>query len=279
MKYADLHMHTSYSDGDYDIKEVIEMAVGAGIKTMAITDHDRADHFEKIKEIGKGFDIRLIKGLEISAYDFESHKKVHIVGLFLPERTPEIDKLNAITNKKREAYHISLLPKLAEDGFDLDYTYLKTFAKNSIIYKSDIFWAMKAKYPERMEGVGFKDIFHEKTTDDLARTMGYIPVKDAIEAVNADGGLSILAHPQEYNNWDEIEKYKEMGLRAIEINHSRMKDGDFDRAKDFANRLDLLMSGGSDFHRLGRFELGDFGLSQDEFKKLEEDFYEKYCNS
>lgn len=279
MKYADLHMHTSYSDGDYDIKEVIEMAVAAGIKTMAITDHDRADHFEKIKKIGKDFDIRLIKGLEISAYDFDSHKKVHIVGLFLPEKTPEIDKLNAITNKKREAYHISLLPKLAEDGFDLDYTYLKTFAKNSIIYKSDIFWAMKAKYPERMEGVGFKDIFHEKTTDDLARTMGYIPVKDAIEAVNADGGLSILAHPQEYDNWDEIEKYKEMGLRAIEINHSRMKDGDFDRAKDFSNRLNLFMSGGSDFHRLGRFELGDFGLSQDEFKKLEEDFYEKYCNS
>lgn len=272
MKYADLHMHTSYSDGDYDIREVIEMAVGAGIKTMAITDHDRADHFEKIKEIGKDFDIRLIKGLEISAYDFDSHKKVHIVGLFLPEKTPEIDKLNAITNKKREAYHISLLPKLAEDGFDLDYTYLKTFAKNSIIYKSDIFWAMKAKYPERMEGVGFKDIFHEKTTDDLARTMGYIPVKDAIEAVNKDGGLSILAHPQEYNNWDEIEKYKEMGLRAIEINHSRMKDGDFERAKDFANKLDLLMSGGSDFHRLGRFDLGDYGLRQDEFKALEEGF-------
>ena len=272
MKYADLHMHTSYSDGDYDIREVIEMAVGAGLKTMAITDHDRADHFEKIKEIGKDFDIRLIKGLEISAYDFDSHKKVHIVGLFLPEKTPEIDKLNAITNKKREAYHISLLPKLAEDGFDLDYTYLKTFAKNSIIYKSDIFWAMKAKYPERMEGVGFKDIFHEKTTDDLARTMGYIPVKDAIEAVNKDGGLSILAHPQEYNNWDEIEKYKEMGLRAIEINHSRMKDGDFERAKDFANKLDLLMSGGSDFHRLGRFDLGDYGLRQDEFKALEEGF-------
>ena len=272
MKYADLHMHTSYSDGDYDIKEVIEMAVGAGIKTMAITDHDRADHFDKIKEIGKDFDIRLIKGLEISAYDFDSHKKVHIVGLFLPEKTPEIDKLNAITNKKREAYHISLLPKLAEDGFELDCAYLKTFAKNSIIYKSDIFWAMKAKYPERMEGVGFKDIFHEKTTDSLASTMGYIPVKDAIEAVNADGGLSILAHPQEYDNWDEIEKYKEIGLRAMEINHSRMKDGDFERAKAFANKLDLLMSGGSDFHRLGRFELGDYGLSEDEFRALEDGF-------
>ena len=124
MKYADLHMHTSYSDGDYDIKEVIEMAYNAGLKTISITDHDRADHFEKIKEIGKDFDLRIIKGLEISAYDFESHKKVHIVGLFLPEETPEIDKLNAITNKKREAYHISLLPKLAKDGFDLDYDFV-----------------------------------------------------------------------------------------------------------------------------------------------------------
>lgn len=70
-----------------------------------------------------------------------------------------------------------------------------------------------------------------------------------------------------------------MGLRAIEINHSRMVGGDFERAKDFAQRLDLLMSGGSDFHRLGRFDLGDYGISEDEFKKLEEDFYEKYRNS
>lgn len=279
MKYADLHMHTSYSDGDYDIKEVIEMAYNAGLKTIAITDHDRADHFEKIKEIGKDFDIRLIKGLEISAYDFESHKKVHIVGLFLPEETPEIDKLNAITNKKREAYHISLLPELAKDGFDLDYDFVKSFAPNSIIYKSDIFWALKGKYPKEMENKGFKDIFNEKTTDELAKTMGYIPVKDAIEAVNKDGGLSILAHPQEYDNWDEIEKYAGFGLRGVEINHSRMKDRDFERAKEFAEKYNLLMSGGSDFHRLGRFELGDYGLNEDEFKKLEEDFYEKYCNS
>ena len=58
-----------------------------------------------------------------------------------------------------------------------------------------------------------------------------------------------------------------------------MKGHDFERAKEFAEKFDLLMSGGSDFHRLGRFELGDYGLNEDEFNKLEEDFYEKYCNS
>ncbi|WP_296114655.1 PHP domain-containing protein [uncultured Anaerococcus sp.] len=279
MKFADLHMHTSYSDGDYGIEEVIEMANKAGLKSLAITDHDRCDHFDKIKEIGKNYHIRLVKGLEISAYDFDSQKKVHIVGLFLPEKTPEIDKLNAITNKKREAYHISLLEDLRKDGFDLDYDFVKRFAPNSIIYKSDIFWALKDKYPDKMDGVGFKDIFNEETTDKLAETMGYISVKDAIGAINKDGGLSVLAHPQEYDNWDEIEKYKDMGLGAIEINNSRMKDKDFSRARDFAKRLNLLMSGGSDFHRLGRFDLGDYGLSKDEFIRLEEKFNEKYSNS
>lgn len=279
MKFADLHMHTSYSDGDYGIEEVIEMANKAGLKSLAITDHDRCDHFDKIKKIGKNYHIRLIKGLEISAYDFDSQKKVHIVGLFLPKKTPKIDKLNAITNKKREAYHISLLEDLRKDGFDLDYDFVKRFAPNSIIYKSDIFWALKDKYPDKMDGVGFKDIFNEETTDKLAETMGYISVKDAIGAINKDGGLSVLAHPQEYDNWDEIEKYKDMGLGAIEINHSRMKDKDFSRARDFAKRLNLLMSGGSDFHRLGRFDLGDYGLSKDEFIRLEEKFNEKYSNS
>lgn len=279
MKYADLHMHTSYSDGDYDIEEVIKMMAEAGLKKIAITDHDRCDHYDKIKPLGDLYGLETIKGIEISAYDYEVGKKVHIVGLFLPDATSHIKALNDHTNKLREACHIELLPELAKKGFDLDYDFVKKFAPNSIIYKSDIFWALKSKYPEKMEGVGFKDIFNEKTTNELARKMGYIPVKDAIDAINADSGLSILAHPQEYDNWDEIEKYAGFGLRGIEINHSRMKGDDFERAEDFAKKFDFIMSGGSDFHRLGRFELGDYGLDKDEFEKLREDFIEKYCNS
>ena len=279
MKYADLHMHTNYSDGDYDIEDVIKMAKESGLETIAITDHDRCDHYDKIKSLGDKYGIRTVKGIEISAYDFDSHKKVHIVGLFLGEKTPEIDKLNAITNKKRQAYHISLLPELAKDGFDLSYDFVKKFAPNSIIYKSDIFWAMKDKYPEKMENVGFKDIFNEKTKDDLANTIGYIPVCQAIESINQDGGLSILAHPQEYDNWDEVEKYYNFGLRGIEICHSRMKGGDFDRARDLANKYNLLKSGGSDFHRLGKFSLGDYGLEKEEFHKTQKGFLDEYSNS
>ena len=58
-----------------------------------------------------------------------------------------------------------------------------------------------------------------------------------------------------------------------------MKGDDFERAREIAEKFDFIMSGGSDFHRLGRFELGDYGLSHDEFDKLREDFNDKYCNS
>ena len=255
------------------------MAKSAGLKTVSITDHDRTDHYGLIKKLADEIGLRAIRGIEISAYDYKAHKKVHIVGMFLKDGVDHIQRLNDITNEKRNAYHVSLLTDLAKKGFDLDYDFVKTFAPNSIIYKSDIYWALKDKYPEKMEGVGFKDIFNEKTTDELARKMGYIQVADAIEAINKDGGLSILAHPQEYDNWDEIGAYADLGLKAIEINHSRMKGGDFKRAEDMADKYDLLRSGGSDFHRLGRFDLGDFGLDEDEFKRLEKGFKNEASNT
>ena len=279
MKYSDLHMHTSYSDGDYDIEDVIKMAKDAKFEVISITDHDRCDHYELISKIADEYAIRLIKGIELSAYDFECSKKVHIIGLFLPEITKNIDKLNLYTNKKRNAYHISLLDKLREDGFDLSEAYVKKFAPNSIIYKSNIYWAMKAKYPTKMQGVGYKDIFDEKTDDELAKKIGYVDVEDAIKAVNEDGGLPILAHPQEYNNWDEIPKYIDFGLKGIEINHSRMKEGDFQQARDFADKYNLLKSGGSDFHRLGKFKLGEYGLDEQEFHELEKGKFDEYSNT
>ena len=62
----------------------------------------------------------------------------------------------------------------------------------------------------------------------------------------------------------------------MEINHSRMKGDDFERAREIAKKFDFIMSGGSDFHRLGRFELGQYGLSQEEFEKLEKGFKDEY---
>lgn len=83
MVYADLHVHTNYSDGTHSIEEVIRLAKNRGIKVVAITDHDTLYHYDKVKKICEKNNIKTIRGVEMSCYDFDVYKKVHVVGLWL----------------------------------------------------------------------------------------------------------------------------------------------------------------------------------------------------
>ena len=90
--YADLHSHTNHSDGLLEIEELLKLAKEAKIEVLAITDHDTTDQYEEISEKAKKIGIRTVKGVEISCYDYQVDKKVHIVALFLPDKTPHKSK-------------------------------------------------------------------------------------------------------------------------------------------------------------------------------------------
>ena len=105
MIYADLHVHTNHSDGICEIAQVIAMAKEKGIQALAITDHDTVDQFDEIKKCGNRLNIDVIKGVEMSCYDYEVLKKVHIIGLWLNEDTPHIKKLCDETLRCRDNCH------------------------------------------------------------------------------------------------------------------------------------------------------------------------------
>ncbi len=98
--------------------------------------------------------------------------------------------------------------------------------------------------------------------------MGYTPVMQGIEAIKKDGGIPIIAHPCQYDNYDEIEKYVEYGLQGIEINHSKMKKIDYKKTLDFAAKHNLAKSGGSDFHDPDLIEFGCYGLTKEQYEEL-----------
>lgn len=83
MVYADLHVHTNHSDGTQEIRDVLMMAKAKGIQTIAITDHDTINHLDEVEQIGKKLGIRTIRGVEMSCYDEEVAKKIHVVGLWI----------------------------------------------------------------------------------------------------------------------------------------------------------------------------------------------------
>lgn len=246
MVYADLHVHTNYSDGTHSIEEVIRLAKNRGIKVVAITDHDTLYHYDKVKKICEKNNIKTIRGVEMSCYDFDVYKKVHVVGLWLNDK-----------------------------GLDITYEEAKKFSPYNIVFKMHLFQAIVNKYPEYNNLEKYRELFAGKVSQDVDLQMGYIDVKSGIEAIHKDGGIAILAHPCEYDNYDEIKKYVSYDLDGIEISHPSMKEDDYPLTQHFAKKYNLLKSGGSDFHNIKLTSIGDFGLTKEQFDDLEKEALQK----
>ncbi|WP_311516324.1 PHP domain-containing protein [uncultured Anaerococcus sp.] len=266
--YADLHAHTNHSDGLLEIEEVLTLAKEAGVEVLAITDHDTSNHFGEIKKKADEIGIKTLKALEMSCYDYQVDKKVHIVALFMPEKTPHIDRLCDGFLKRRDDNHKRLIKDLQTKGYDIDYKACKKFSPYSIVFKSNIISALKERYPEKADEITFKSVFGSMKDKKKNIKMGYIDVEEGIKAILADGAIPIIAHPCQYENYPEIEKYLGFGLEGIEISHSKMKEIDYKITKDLAKKYDLLESGGTDFHDPQKLHFGEFGLSKEEFDTL-----------
>ena len=268
MIYADLHVHTNYSDGTESIQNVFKKAKEKGIKVIAITDHDTVFHYGRIKKIAKEYQMETIRGVEMSCYDEEVGKKVHIVGLWLKEDVSHVEQLCQETLRCRDSYHKKLIKQLNDKGFEITYEDAKKFAPNNIVFKLHIFLALMEKYPDEMNMERYRQLFAGQTTRDVDSQMGYIDVKKGIDAIHKDGGVAILAHPCEYNNYSEIEKYVQFGLDGIEISHPSMKDTDYPLTISYAKQYNLLESGGSDFHDERMTILGKFGLTKEQYENI-----------
>lgn len=268
MVWADLHVHTAYSDGVHSIEETVHFAKAQGIQAIAITDHDTVFHYEKVKAVCQQYGLETIRGVEMSCYDCDVHKKVHIVGLWLDEYPQYVEKLCQNTLQCRDCYHHEMIQKLNQKGLDITYEEAKQYAPYNIVFKMHLFMAIVHKYPEYNNLQKYRELFMEETSQDIDAKMGYIDVKEGIEAIRQDGGIAIIAHPCEYHNYDEIEKYVSYGLQGIEISHPSMEEEDYDLTQSFARKYNLLKSGGSDFHNIQLTPIGHHGLTKQQFMEL-----------
>ncbi|MGN1398489.1 MAG: PHP domain-containing protein [Erysipelotrichaceae bacterium] len=271
MVYADLHCHTNYSDGVHSLEEVFKFQSEKNTKVVAITDHDTVFHYDEIKKTAAQFGIRTINGVEMSCYDNDVFKKVHVVGLFLNDQPANVKALCDQTLLARDNYHRKLIEELNQKGLEITYQQAKQFSPHNIVFKMHLFMAIVKKYPEYMNMAKYRELFAGKTTKEVDKQMGYIDVKAGINAIHQDGGIAILAHPCEYDNYAEIDKYVSYGLDGIEISHPLMQEKDYQLVKQYLEKHHLLSSGGSDFHNMAMQSdfIGNYGLSQEQFEAIE----------
>lgn len=275
MIYADLHMHTNYSDGIYEPEEVFKRAREKELKCIAICDHDTFFQYDVIMNLSKEYQIKAIPGIEMSCYNFKKNKRVHIIGLFLPRSAANVTNLCNHTLFCRDQYHRKLINEFISDGYNITYEDAKKYSPHNIVFKMNIFSALKEKYPE-IDDSFYKMHFQKKASNEENMQMGYIDVATGIKAILKDGGIPVLAHPNLYDSFPEVEEYIGYGLSGIEIDHHSMSDEDRCRAVQYADKYHLIKSGGSDFHKVrytadGREHLGSFGLTKEQFKEFVDD--------
>lgn len=253
MKKADLHIHTTASDGRLSPLGVVRQAKQSGLSYIAITDHDTVDGLLLLQKEQSFTDEKLtiISGIEFST-DTPEHE-IHILGYGIALDNPNLlEQLTALKRDRIDRVY-RMVDKLRSLGYPVDVQRILSFAKDAAsvgrphVARVLVQCGYFATVAEAFDRLLNKD------------KPGYVPhyklsVRDVIGIIRQAGGVPILAHPGLVGDDDLVEQVIEEGIAGIEVYHPTHDDVVVKKYLQLARRHDLLITGGSDFHAIsGRY--------------------------
>ncbi len=260
LKPFDLHLHTYASDGIYSPAEMVRKASEAGIKTIAITDHDTLAGIEEAQRTGEKFGVRVIPGVELSTkYD---GKSVDILGYNVSANDTLNDVLIGLRDG-REDRALRIIKKFTEIKMPITMDDIREFSQGGVIARPHIAKAIVKKgYISDYQSV-FDNYLADGKPCAIEKVI--ISPQEGIDLIHQSGGIAVLAHPILTGDDDFIrELLSNFNFDGIEVWHRKQTKEDNERYKKMAKEFDLIMTGGSDFHN-DEHQLGVFG-----FEKMEE---------
>lgn len=252
MKKADLHIHSRVSDGSCTIEELAALAAEKGLDTIAVTDHDT---LSQARQIPNELSVQIIPGIEISCFDYQAGMRVHVLGYFIHNISLVEDFVHPLLLARHEN-SMKQIDILGKNGFTIELKQLNR-ADNRYIYKQHIMeYLVKTGQAPEMFGDFYKHIF--KNNGICAFDIHYLNPYEAVKIIKEAGGLAVLAHSGQQQNFALIPKLVKEGLNGLELNHPANSNKDRAVIWKYAREYGLFMTGGSDFH--GIYEPDSPGL-------------------
>lgn len=249
MYLADLHVHTNISDGSETAERILKEAKEKGITHIAFTDHDTTKDAGKHQELARSYGIAAIPAVELSAYDFEGGKKVHVLGYGYAGGA-HMEALGRGTLMRRNANCLKQIEILERLGYRMEVAEIQALAGDCIYKQHILDYLVRTGQSEALFGRVYQEIFKNGGACDF--DIAYPSAEEAVRAVKADGGAAVLAHPGQQGNFDLIESLVRAGLDGIEWNHPSHTAVHRRLAEDAGKAYGLFLTGGSDYH--GRYE-------------------------
>lgn len=245
---ADLHMHSTASDGQYSPSEVVSLARRAGVELMALTDHDTLDGLPEAQEAGKRQGVRVLRGIELGAREYRS---LHILGYGFTEEAPALRALCRKLVESRDQRKYRLIDFLRERDVDIDLAEVEAVAGGEIIARPHFAQVMVRRGYVATTQEAFDRYLDTPEFQKIERFKA--DARTCIETIHADGGKVSLAHPYQLKMENEdlerlVVQLKEYGLDAIECWYPRHSPEQRDFYLSLAQKYHLHVSGGNDFH-------------------------------
>ncbi|MHB9095347.1 MAG: PHP domain-containing protein, partial [Eubacteriales bacterium] len=212
----DLHIHTTASDGDTDPVTVVKMAAEAGLKVIALADHESTSGFHPAFEAGRNLGIKVIPAVELLTFYKEA--EVHLLGYFPDPDNKYLQKELAKLRHQRSQCAKSTVEKLAEFGYEISWPDVRQLAlPENPVSKGHIMQAIRnAGYiKDRNDAVNF--LIKYLNCKGLAYICHDFSFEDGVELIKRAGGVPVLAHPGLIRDDEIVEELCTKGIAGIEV--------------------------------------------------------------
>jgi predicted metal-dependent phosphoesterase TrpH len=241
---ADLHIHTTASDGTYTPADVVKRAQQKGIETIGLTDHDTVSGWDEALLAAMNTPVRVLAGVEIATSFADSER--HLLGYFRPDGDlgPLVELVNELRQARQERLE-RMVNQLKAAGLRIEI--------------EDVVRESRGNSPGRPHAArvlvangcaaSVKDAFDLYLSPGKP---GYVnrkkpPLAAAIAIIHASGGLAVLAHPRNTSRV-VLQEMIRLGLDGLEVNHPDLTEAESAALMQLTSENGLIATGGSDFH-------------------------------
>lgn len=241
---VDLHLHSTASDGTVSPAEVVRRAAAEGLDGIALTDHDTVDGVEEAATEARRLGLRFLVGAELSAN--EPDRSVHVLAYGFDPSNPELARFFREYREHREERAREIVERFRHLGVSLEYRDVEREAGDGVPTRAHVARALVRKGEAENE----REVFDRWLGRDGPAYVGKRPTPPAsvFELIHGAGGVSVLAHPGWHHGPEEIRRWAAEGLDGVEVRHPANHGKVRRRLEELADELDLLRSGGSDWH-------------------------------
>lgn len=244
VRRADLHTHTTASDGKLSPSDLVKKAQGRGLTAVAVTDHDTIDGLSEAVVVGDTIGMEIIPGVELSVT--VAGQEIHLLGYYFDPSHSRLTAHLAAFRERRAERGRQIVILLNRLGLRLDMEDVLVHAEDGVVGRPHIAQALVATG----QVVSYEDAFERYLKDFgpayVAKPV--FPASDAVSMLHEAGGLASLAHPGSRIDGRSMKQLIRAGIDAVETIHPSHSPALTDRYKDLARKYGLIETGGSDYH-------------------------------